>query len=233
MSVAGCPQLFRKRPASYSATQTPSKWCRSGIDGGQRVVPSSPCLQAPQGPNLRLFMKSYHGLEDYHLQLFRQVQKVARARHVLYPGCFRHVTASLVFPDVSYVDFDAAVEPTFSDERVLAWVQEHKLYKQMAQVRFYCHNFQKELPRHAPRSFDMLISMSAGIVSETCGKYLRQGGHFLASDAHFEARLLASQPESYKLVGVYDLARRGCEQAQGRWRGTSKLQVAIYLLRHR
>ncbi|CAE7566712.1 unnamed protein product [Symbiodinium pilosum] len=45
--------------------------------------------------------------------------------------------------------------------------------------------------------------MSAGIVSKPCARYVKRGGYFLASDAHFDARTTALDPR-FQLVAVYD-----------------------------
>ncbi|CAJ1347395.1 unnamed protein product [Effrenium voratum] len=147
--------------------------------------------------------KTYKGLEDIHLPLFREVQKRIKAQKVLYPGCHWHLQASLVFPDVTYVDFNGKVGPFFEDPAVLAWVDTHKAYKCKAKIEFLHRDFQKlEIPPP-----DLLISMSAGIVSKPCGHLLRKGGHFLASDAHFDARL-AHLDARFELVGVYDMEKQ-------------------------
>ncbi|CAE7431822.1 unnamed protein product [Symbiodinium sp. CCMP2592] len=147
------------------------------------------------------FLKSYKGLEDIHLPLFREVKRVSKAQSVLYPGSYWHLTASLVFSKVLYIDCDSKVGQFFQDEPLLEWVKEHKDYASSPEIDFRQQNFERlDVPEE---SFDLLISMSAGIVSKPCGRYVKRGGYFLVSDAHFDARTTALDPR-FELVAVYN-----------------------------
>ncbi|CAE7451294.1 unnamed protein product, partial [Symbiodinium necroappetens] len=120
---------------------------------------------------------------------------------VLYPGSYWHLTASLVFSKVLYIDCDSKVGKFFQDEPLLEWVKEHKDYATKPEIDFRQQNFERL--DVAEGSFDLLISMSAGIVSKPCGRYVKRGGYFLVSDAHFDARTTALDPR-FKLVAVYN-----------------------------
>ena len=151
--------------------------------------------------NLTWFLKIYKGLEDWHLPIFRDTRSFTRASHVLYPGSDKHLTASLVFPSVIYVDYNKNVEPVFHDSAVTQWINDNKDYDKNTDVTFLCKRFEGRLADD--ESFDLLISASAGIVSTPCSRYLKVGGYFLASDAHFDARTLFLDPK-FELVGVFD-----------------------------
>lgn len=162
--------------------------------------------------SLSLVMRTYKGLGDFHIALFRAVKSFTKAEHVLYPGCHRHVQASLVFPKVVYIDTDKKVEAEFSDAAVLEWLRRHKFYPDTVATRpnmqFLLRDFTAtDLPL-SDGSFELLISMSAGIVSSSCAKYLRSGGFFLVSDAHFDARETSLHPEQFRLRAVYDLTEQ-------------------------
>jgi hypothetical protein len=51
-------------------------------------------------------------------------------------------------------------------------------------------------------SFDLLISLYAGFVSQACGWLLRRGGLLLANDSHGDASMAALDP-SFELVGTF------------------------------
>jgi hypothetical protein len=53
----------------------------------------------------------------------------------------------------------------------------------------------------ADGSFDVLVSLYAGFVSDHCTRYLRVGGHLLVNPSHGDAAL-ASVDERYRLAGV-------------------------------
>eukprot|EP00434_Breviolum_minutum_P034196 symbB.v1.2.030257.t1/scaffold3390.1/size57886/6 len=157
---------------------------------------------------LTKLLKVYKGLDDFHLPLFKQVQKIAKARRILYPGSHWHLQASLVFPDVTYVDYNQKVAPFFEDSAVLAWVTANKSYPTEPKLKICLTDFEHlKLPSQA---FDLLISMSAGIVSKPCTRYLRVGGYFLVSDAHFDARTVALD-KRFSLVGVYNMESKKLE----------------------
>eukprot|EP00438_Fugacium_kawagutii_P005951 Skav231311 [mRNA] locus=scaffold1116:35096:35596:- [translate_table: standard] len=109
--------------------------------------------------------------------------------------------ASVVFPDVTYVDYNQKVAPFFEDQAVLAWIKENKTYPGEPKMKFCLNDFEH---LKLPGTFDLLISMSAGIVSKPCARFLRIGGYFLVSDAHFDARTVALD-KRFSLVGVYDM----------------------------
>jgi hypothetical protein len=53
----------------------------------------------------------------------------------------------------------------------------------------------------ADESFDLLVSLYAGFVSEHCTRYLRVGGHLLVNPSHGDAAM-ASIDQRYRLVAV-------------------------------
>ena len=150
---------------------------------------------------LNFFFKSYKGLEDFHLPIFKEVKEICRPEKVLYPGCFRHISCSVIFEDVTYVDCDNKMSKFFEDVEVDKFVEEKKFYKGDTKKIFILSNFENKFAEI--EKFDLLISMSAGLVSNSCTKYLKKGGYFLVSDAHFDARNLFLKPH-FKLISVYN-----------------------------
>ena len=152
---------------------------------------------------LTAYFKTYKGgLGDIHIPVFRALKKFTAARKVLYPGCHRHITASLFFESVVYVDNYVKIRGTFSDEKVLDFVKENKEYTENPDITFKCKNFESDFGEK-PGSFDLLMSLSAGIVSTSCGDYVKKRGYFLASDAHFDARMTYIDPR-FELLAVYN-----------------------------
>eukprot|EP00934_Nitzschia_sp_Nitz4_P007406 Nitzschia sp. Nitz4//scaffold57_size113557//68947//69783//NITZ4_003998-RA/size113557-processed-gene-0.161-mRNA-1//-1//CDS//3329554867//7396//frame0 len=161
------------------------------------------------GPHLTKLLQVYKGLDDWMLPIFRSVQANFQPILVFYPGSSRHATASIVFPNVIYLDNDKKVAEFFLDDRVKEWVEAHKEYKDPI-VGFKClhksfssKNERRGTPLIPLKSADLLISASAGIVSDSCAKYLKPGGHFLVSDAHFDARhVFVNKKDEFDLVAV-------------------------------
>jgi len=161
------------------------------------------------------YLRSYKGLGDYHLDIFRgvaglilahQTTKAPSAISVVYPGCHRHISASLVFPSVTYIDCDSRVTPLFSDPKALSFIETHKEYPQDSDIRALTKSFDAKLSL-PDASFDLLISASAGIVTKSCTRYVRKGGFLLVSDAHYDARMAHTMKE-WDLKAVYHMDKK-------------------------
>ena len=60
------------------------------------------------------YLSHYGGTNDWHLQAFRLINKNISPRRVLYPGSCIHLTPSLVFPHVVFVDSFSKMEKAFT-----------------------------------------------------------------------------------------------------------------------
>jgi hypothetical protein len=135
------------------------------------------------------------------LGLFREVARFAVVERVLYPGSYLHITPSLVFDDVVYVDTDRKATRFFREiDDVRALVRELRGTPQPVTIAHHGIDY-AHVPERAA-SFDLLISLYAGFVSEACGWLLRPGGLLLANDSHGDASLAALDP-GFELVGAF------------------------------
>ena len=123
------------------------------------------------------------------------------ARDVLYPGSFVDIAASFVFPRVTYVDVDRRAAQFFGDvEGVAELIAGQPDSPVDADVRFINRDYTDDLGL-PEASFDLLISLYAGFVSEHCTKYLRVGGTLLVNPSHGDVALASIDPR-YELAGV-------------------------------
>ena len=152
---------------------------------------------------LSAYFKSYkNGINDFHLSIFRETRKIVKPKRVLYPGCYRHVTTSLIFENVVYVDCDSKLKNCFQDKEVLDWINENKEYENESTMKFVCKTFASDFGEEN-ESFELVISACAGIVTSSCSKYVRKGGYFLVSDAHYDARMLILD-DTFELKYVWE-----------------------------
>ena len=165
---------------------------------------------------LNIYLKIYKGLDDFHMPVLKAVRKFTSAERVLYPGSGRHVNVSLFFPNVVYVDSDRKTTNVFTDPEVINWINANKIYKLETKMQSLCVNFSTEFEK--PNSFDLVISSNAGFVSDTCKKYCKIGGHFLASDCHLDARKL-NLDKNFTLVGVFNDTKQVMETSEEAKRG--------------
>ena len=144
-----------------------------------------------------------------HFDVFSQVQQWTNdpIKRVLYPGCHRHLTASLIFPQVTYIDSDEKVAEFYADKAVEKYIDENKVYDDDVVPRhyeFHCHDVNHPLPTGVGKDFDLLISLSAGLVTEPCSDYVRNGGYLLVNDAHSDARTTFVRDNDWELIAYCD-----------------------------
>ena len=148
------------------------------------------------------------------LGLFQEVARFAAIRRVLYPGSYVHITPSHVFDEVVYVDTDPKAKRFFRQlDDVRALLSELRGTPQPVRIGFHGVDH-AQVPEQAA-SFDLLISLYAGFVSEACGWLLRPGGLLLANDSHGDASMAALDPR-FELVGGSTCRRPAARRRCGR-----------------
>jgi SAM-dependent methyltransferase len=129
----------------------------------------------------------YIDLKFERAELFQFVQQTYACREVLYPGCSIHITPSLYFPHVVYVDQSQDSAQFFAEEKVLnQFVNRKKSYKQPGYVRFIHQDYSAPLPL-MDNSFDLLLAIFAGGISRACARYLKAGGILVSNNHHGDA----------------------------------------------
>ncbi len=135
------------------------------------------------------------------LRLFAAVSKRVEASLVLYPGSFVDIAASFVFPAVTYVDTDRRAKTFFDDtEGVDQIIADNQTSHESRTVVFVAGDYRADLGL-LEGSFDLLVSLYAGFVSEHCTRYLRPGGHLLVNPSHGDAAM-ADIDDRYRLAAV-------------------------------
>lgn len=125
-------------------------------------------------------------------RLFQAVAAVFAAEKVLYAGSYVDIAPSFVFDDVTYADVDKRAAGFFADgDGVRQIVADHG---GSADARIvFLHGDYRSLELKE-QSFDLLISLYAGLISEACGHLLRIGGQLLANSSHGDAELAGLDP---------------------------------------
>jgi len=127
-------------------------------------------------------------------RLFRAVAAAFPIDNVLYPGCYVDIAASFVFPSVTYVDTDSRAAAFFSDTAgVNEIIAGHSVPPDEHSVRFVHANYEHDLGLDDD-SFDLLVSLYGGFVSEHCTRYLRVGGWLLVNPSHGDTTLASIDP---------------------------------------
>ena len=134
-------------------------------------------------------------------RLFAAVADVVDAVTVLYPGSYVDVSPAFVWPSVTFVDVDRRANRFFADaDGVDELLGEHGADPSLHTFRFIHADYQETLDLD-DGSFDLLISLYAGFVSEHCTRYLRNGGRLLVNSSHGDAAMASIDPR-YRLSAV-------------------------------
>lgn len=148
----------------------------------------------------RLWEKQLSSVGDRR-GLFGAVADAIGATAVLYPGSYVDLTPSLIWASVTYVDTDRRANQFFSDDvGVTELLTEMGTEADGPDVRFIHADYSSDLPL-ADESFDLLISLYAGFISEHCTKHLRVGGFLLVNSSHGDAAMSSIDPR-YRLSGA-------------------------------
>lgn len=135
--------------------------------------------------------------------MFSALAEAFTIGRVLYPGSYVHLTPSFIFPTVVYVDTDSRAKKFFADRSgIETLVNKRKQYEEPP--RFTFHHADYTIALNEPdESFDLLVSLYAGFVSEACKRYLRLGGWLLANNSHGDASMASIDPD-YELVAAIE-----------------------------
>lgn len=136
---------------------------------------------------MHIYENTYKSLRFERAGLFKTVQEKYPGKDVLYPGSSVHVTPSLYFPHVVYVDQSEATAQFFASERPIAeFVSRNKHYEQSAYIRFIRQDYSQPLPLRE-ESFDLLLALFTGGIAKSCYQYLKVGGFLLTNNHQGDA----------------------------------------------
>lgn len=148
----------------------------------------------------KLYKKYFVDKEDERLGLFRLLAERFKIESGLYPGSFVHITPSFVIPHMVYVDMDKRCAPFFKKEETMEFIAKKKEYEKPASFTFYKADFTGGFQPEWG-TFDILISLYAGFISQYCCENLKKGGILLVNNSHGDAPL-AYIDDRYELTGV-------------------------------
>ena len=133
-------------------------------------------------------------------RLFLAVKTFTNGDKVLYPGSFVDVAPSSIYSSVTYVDTDRRTPGFFADADGIREIISSEGGPTNPKFRFIHGDYRKSLEL-AEESYDLLVSLYAGFVSEHCTNYLKVGGVLLAAPSHGDVAM-ASIDRKYQLAGV-------------------------------
>ena len=135
-------------------------------------------------------------------RLFRSVAKaIPTVKRALYAGSFVDVAASFAWPSVTYIDIDKRMPRFFGDTGGVAEIlTENGVDPETHEIQFIHSDYSADLGL-SDESFDLVISLYAGLISVHCTRFLRIGGFLLVNPSHGDAATAAIDPR-YRLHAV-------------------------------
>ena len=108
---------------------------------------------------IELYKKQLVDIKFERAGLFKALKERYGCNQVLYPGSSVHITPSLFFPHVVYVDQSSTAAEFFSElDSIQTYVSRNKHYKRRAYIRFIAQDY--TVPLTLPKEeFDLLISL--------------------------------------------------------------------------
>ncbi len=150
---------------------------------------------------LEKYLSNYSGINDVHLGAFRLLKEKYQVERVLYPGSWIHLTPSLVFQFVVYVDFVAGITSMFKDSELLGYIEANSEVNGKPIIKLHKADYRVGI-KEDKASFDLLISLSGGFVSIYCGLFLRKMGLLFVNNEHYDACMAYVNPD-FLPIGVF------------------------------
>lgn len=147
-----------------------------------------------------LYHRYFVQKDDERTALFEILKETYSPSRGLYPGSFVHITPSFYIEEMVYVDSDRRISRFFHDSSVINFVERNKKYEGPVSVSSFQRDFSKPLPLE-DNSFDILISLYSGFISQHCKRYLKKGGILLANNSHGDSSI-AFTDSDYELIAV-------------------------------
>lgn len=138
--------------------------------------------------------------------LFAAVRERWNPSKALYPGSYLDLSPSTAIRSVTYVDTDSRAARFFADAGLLdSELAGRTIEGAGSDIVFIQQDYTKPLP--VPLAgFDLLISLFAGPVWETCRQYLTPDGLLLANASHGDASLAALDTSLHLVAAVHQRA---------------------------
>ena len=154
------------------------------------------------------------GSDDGLRSVFRKIRDEFSAQRVLYPGSYLHITPSLFFPRVCYVDSLAGFADALVNPDLRQYVADHRDYPESPVICCYQQDY-RTFSSESEASFDLLISLNAGLISQACKRLLAPDGLLLVNDEHYDARRAFVDPD-YRLSAVFAVENLSMETSESK-----------------
>lgn len=151
---------------------------------------------------IELYQKNNVNKDYTSIGLFRELKNKYDIKKVLYPWSYVHITPSLIFPHVVYVDSFRNTYKFYESTEVADFIKTQKEYSDESYYKFYQQNYDSNIWEEL-ESFDLIISQYCGFAWRATKKYLKKWWLLVCNNSHWDASMASLDP-NYKLVAVYN-----------------------------
>ena len=132
--------------------------------------------------------------------IFKLLVDYYEIQSAIYPGSYIDIAPSFYIPLTVYIDSFKKTNKFFEDNSIYSFIAKNKIYRNKPILRYYNEDYNSDFGEEE-ENFDLLISLYAGFVSQSCKKYLKKGGILLANNSHGDASM-AYLDDDFELIAV-------------------------------
>lgn len=147
-----------------------------------------------------LYKKYFADKSDERRMMFQIIESTFHPEKGIYPGSFIHITPSFFIKNMTYIDSDKRLNKFFTDDKLIPYIEENKEYAGKPEINWFQSDYSGDL-QIEQNSFDVMFSFYAGFISQSCKKYLKDGGILVCNNSHGDASLAFADGD-YPLIGV-------------------------------
>lgn len=147
-----------------------------------------------------LYKKYFIDKNDERKNMFEIINDLYKPQNGIYPGSFVHITPSFYVPNMTYIDSDKRINKFFTDLNIDSYIEENKVYIENFTIKHFQTNFNSKIDIKE-NDYDLMFSFYAGFISQSCKKYLKEGGLLVCNNSHGDSSL-AFVDKDYTFIGV-------------------------------
>ncbi|OGU55127.1 MAG: hypothetical protein A2V66_17565 [Ignavibacteria bacterium RBG_13_36_8] len=132
--------------------------------------------------------EKYKNIRFERTQLFKLLAEEYGPKYILYPGCSTHITPSIFFSHVLYIDKSEEAAEYFNKlPEIIIMVRRNKQYKQQPNIEFINKDYETVQLRD---TYDLLLSLYSPNIIKSCCRFVKKDGLVLTHNFQNEAQLL-------------------------------------------
>lgn len=147
----------------------------------------------------------YYVDKNYELcELWQALKDKYDISRVIYPGSYIQISPSFHFDYTVYIDNDKKANKFFNQNNQTEEIQKYinKNKNEENEFKFYYQDFNKDIDEDL-NSFDLMISLYAGFVTDNNLKYVKNNGYILVNNSHNDAlNCYLNHKDKCKLIAV-------------------------------